>query len=65
MEKSGNYENPGALPEHPRSKSEPDGLIQRKEVVAIGNNPIEGKPTIAAMPAAQTKRQIQHTKKKE
>jgi hypothetical protein len=34
-------------------------------VVPIGNNSIEGKPNIAAMQAAQTKRQIQYGKKKE
>gem|GEM_PF-3689176 len=31
----------------------------------IGNNPTEGKRNIAAMPAAEIKRQIQHKRKKE
>jgi hypothetical protein len=64
-DKSGNYENSGALPERPKSNGnlELDAQIQRKEVVPIGNNSIEGKRNIAAIPAAQTKGQIQKRRK--
>jgi len=40
-------------------------MIQRKEVVLIAKKLIEGKRNIAAMPAAEIKRQIQHKRKKE